>query len=199
MKYLIAHRGLNNHEYGENTIDGCLDSLNYPYIQGIEIDIRMTKDHKLVLHHNYLYKLHIINHTKYKEIKELPLLENLLKKISSKKIILLDIKCETEHYQVLVKYLLRVINKYKLNYYLCSFNYDLAKYLTKKTKYPVGIFITDLINKHKDYRFLSFLALSKNSYNDILFSKKFVWTINNKKNITKYDYIITDKAYLLSK
>ena len=59
------------------------------------------------------------------------------------------------------------------------------------------MFISDFINKNKDYTGLSFLALSKNSYNDIDFPLKFVWTVNTKENIAKYTYIITNKSYLL--
>lgn len=110
-----------------------------------------------------------------------------------------DIKSENNKYELFIEYLLKLIDKYPLNYYLCSFNYNLIKSLFGRTKYPLGIFITDIINKHKDYSKLSFLALSKNSYDDIRFNTKFVWTINSNKNINKYEYIITDKAYLLSK
>lgn len=199
MRYLIAHRGLDNHDYKENSIKGVLDSLDKDYIQGVEIDIRFTKDKKIVMHHNMLYDFRIINKTNYNELNNIDLLEDLIKKISNDKIILLDIKCENNDYKVFMKYLLKLINKYPLNYYLCSFNYKLIQYLIDKTKYPLGVFITDLINKNKDYNHLSFLALSKNSYNDIKFKTKFVWTINTKNNISKYKYIITNKAYLLSK
>ncbi len=199
MKYLIAHRGLDNHKYKENSINGILNSLSKNYISGVEIDIRFTKDKKIVLNHNMISDFKIISNTNYNELSNIDLLENLLKKIKSNKIILLDIKCENNKYEVFMEYLLKLIDKYSLNYYLCSFNYNLIKYLIDKTKYPLGIFITDIINKHKDYSKLSFLALSKNSYDDIKFNTKFVWTINTNKNINKYKYIITDKAYLLSK
>lgn len=199
MRHLIAHRGLDNHKYKENSINGILNSLSKDYINGVEIDIRFTKDKKIVMYHNMISNFKIISNANYNELSNIDLFENLLKKIKSNKIILLDIKCENNKYEVFIEYLLKLIDKYPLNYYLCSFNYKLIKYIIGKTKYPLGIFITDIINKNKDYSKLSFLALSKNSYNDIKFNTKFVWTINTNKNINKYKYIITDKAQLLSK
>lgn len=197
MKYLIAHRSLDNHNYPENSLLGAIDCLTKDYISGIEIDVRITKDKKLVMYHNLLYNLNGINKLYYKDLKDIDLLEDLLKKIKSNKIILLDIKCETNNYQALVKCLIKLLNKYPLNYYICSFNYQLIKDIRGKINYPIGIFITDLINKNKSYAHLSFLALSKNSYEDVDYKLKFVWTINNKKDLDKYEYIITDKAYLL--
>ena len=199
MKYLIAHRGLDNHKYKENSIKGILNSLSKDYVSGIEVDIRFTKDKKIIMYHDLLSDFKIISNTNYNELNNIDLLEDLLKKIKSNKIILFDIKSENNKYELFIEYLLKLIDKYPLNYYLCSFNYNLIKSLFGRTKYPLGIFITDIINKHKDYSKLSFLALSKNSYDDIRFNTKFVWTINSNKNINKYEYIITDKAYLLSK
>ena len=199
MKYLIAHRGLDNHKYKENSIKGILNSLSKDYVSGIEVDIRFTKDKKIIMYHDLLSDFKIISNTNYNELNNIDLLEDLLKKIKSNKIILFDIKSENNKYELFIEYLLKLIDKYPLNYYLCSFNYNLIKSLFGRTKYSLGIFITDIINKHKDYSKLSFLALSKNSYDDIKFNTKFVWTINSNKNINKYEYIITDKAYLLSK
>lgn len=197
MKYLIAHRGLDNHKYKENSIKAVLNTIDKEYISGIEIDLRFTKDKKIVMYHNLLYNLKSINNLNYKELKNIDLFENLLKEIKTNKIILLDIKCENDNYKVFMKSLLKLLRKYPLNYYICSFNYNLIKSLMNKTKYPLGIFVSDIINKNKNYNNLSFLALSKNSYDDIKFKLKFVWTINDKKDINKYEYIITNKAYLL--
>lgn len=197
MKHLIAHRCLDNHNYKENSILAAINTLNKEYIDGIEIDLRFTKDKKIVMYHNLLYNLKSINNLNYKELRNIDLFENLLKEIKTNKIILLDIKSENDNYKLFMKSLLKLLKRYPLNYYICSFNYNLIKYLMDKTKYPLGIFVSDIINKNKNYNNLSFLALSKNSYNDIKFKLKFVWTINEKKNIDKYEYIITNKAYLL--
>ena len=46
--YLIAHRGLDNHKYSENSFKAILTSLNEKYIDGVEFDVRITKDKKIV-------------------------------------------------------------------------------------------------------------------------------------------------------
>lgn len=201
MRKLIAHRALNNHLYKENSILALNDCLTKEYIYGIELDVRMTKDKKLILYHNFTKDLCLINKTNWNNLQNdhIDLLKDALKQIKTNKLILLDLKCESYNYKTYINKLIKLIKKYDNNYYLCSFNYQLACYLKQKTKYPVGIFITDLINKDKDFHFFDFLALSKNSYDDIKFKKKMVWTINDNKNLDKYEYIITNKAYFLSK
>ena len=52
MSNLIAHRGLNNKKYKENTKEAIINSLKQDYIKGIEIDIRLTKDNKIVVIHD---------------------------------------------------------------------------------------------------------------------------------------------------
>ena len=87
----IAHRGNDNHEYKENSIDALIYCLNQEYIDGVELDIRITFDNKIVIYHDMLYKLKSIKKTKYKYLK-LDLLDKFLKKINSNKIILIEIK-----------------------------------------------------------------------------------------------------------
>ncbi len=195
---LIAHRVLDNHQYPENSLAGYKYCLNKKYIDGVEIDVRLTKDHLFVVHHNLLYKYKIITTSKYKEIDKLPLLENFLK-IRHQKILLLDLKIESGNVKEYAESLIKLLKKYKRNYYLCTFNYSLGKYLATKTNYKVGLFVTDIINKNRDFKLFNFLALSKNSYNDIKFPIKMIWTINGAIKNNKYEFVITDTAYLLSK
>lgn len=198
MKRLIAHRVLDNHKYSENSIEGYKYCITKSYIDGLEIDVRLTKDNIFVVHHNFLNKFKIISSSKYKELNGVPILEDFLK-IKNKKILLLDLKLENANVKKYAQLLIKLLKKYKLNYYLCTFNYSLGKYLAINTDYKVGLFITDIINKNKDFKWFDFLALSKNSYNDIKFKKKMIWTINEPLKNNKYDFVITDKAYLLSK
>ena len=70
---IIAHRG-NNIEKVENNISGILKTLSYSYIDGVEIDVRMTKDGVLVLEHNLLIstiqkEVKNIAKEKYKDLK----------------------------------------------------------------------------------------------------------------------------------
>lgn len=50
MNKIIAHRG-NSWNYPENTQASILDAYQQPYCDGVELDIRMTKDGKLVVSH----------------------------------------------------------------------------------------------------------------------------------------------------
>ena len=151
------------------------------------------------MYHNYIYKLKKVSSTNYNELSNVDLLEDLLKKLSTNKIILLDIKSEDNKYKYLVEKLLKLIEKYPMNYYLCSFNYELINYLKDKTNYPLGIFITEIINRHKSYAHLSFVAPSKNVYNYVKFNKKIVWNVDNLKKFFLYKYIITNKSFLFKK
>ena len=50
--FLIAHRANNNHDFSENSLKAILNVLDKDYIDGIEIDVRITKDKQLVLIHD---------------------------------------------------------------------------------------------------------------------------------------------------
>lgn len=53
MLNLIAHRGNNNHNYPENSLDAITSSLKENYINGVEFDVRLTKDKKIVVIHDF--------------------------------------------------------------------------------------------------------------------------------------------------
>ena len=51
MYKFISHRG-NDDDLAENSKKAILNSLSKPYIDGVEFDIRITKDNKFVINHN---------------------------------------------------------------------------------------------------------------------------------------------------
>lgn len=51
MSKIIAHRG-NSWNYPENSRASIIDAYHQPYCDGVELDIRMTKDGKLIVSHN---------------------------------------------------------------------------------------------------------------------------------------------------
>ena len=198
---LIAHRANNEHKYKENTLNGILNCLKKDYIDGIEIDIRMTKDNYFVLHHNMTYENHIIENRYLKDL-NLDELNNVLKKIKSNKILLLDLKCDNLDYKKYGNNIIKILKKYKLNFYLCSFNYELSKYLKEITNYKIGLFVSNIINKNKNTSIFDFIAYNYKVYKKI---KKtiFVWTVNRGNIVNNFKdkdiYIITDNAYKLIK
>ena len=50
---LIAHRGLTNENIKENTLEAFINAIENNY-DGIELDIRLTKDKKIVVLHDKL-------------------------------------------------------------------------------------------------------------------------------------------------
>lgn len=212
MNKFIAHRG-NNVNKCENNLECLKQVLNYDYIYGIEVDIRQTKDLKLVLSHNSYIRRDLnfynINKLTLKELKKniykikdeyfkISTLKELLSSINTNKIILLDIKDKIK-----INNLYNTIKKYKyLNIYICSFNYELVS-LLKKT-YPnlkVGLIIGYKMNENKDISIFDFISVHYNSV-DKYKKEHFIWTVNNismLKNIKNNLGIITDNSYILNK
>lgn len=209
MNKFIAHRG-NNTNKCENNLECLKQVLNYDYIYGIEVDVRQTKDFKLILSHNsYIRKnlnFYNINKLTLKELKyklkgenfKINTLKELLSNISTNKIILLDIKDKIK-----INNLYKIIKKYEhLNIYICSFNYEFV-YLLKKT-YPnlkVGLIIGYKMNENKDISIFDFISVHYNSV-DKYKKDHFIWTVNNisiLKNIKNNLGIITDNSYFLNK
>ena len=88
---LISHRGNEEHNYKENTIDAIVFSLNREYVEGVEFDIQITKDNVIVLNHDYKYENKVIKETNY-DLLKLDKLEDLLSRIDTKKLLLIELK-----------------------------------------------------------------------------------------------------------
>lgn len=202
MAFIISHRGNNKDILKENTLNSLKKSLNKNYIDGVEFDIRITKDNKFVLSHSPIYSNGLIINNKLKDLSNLDELNYVLKNINTDKIILIDIKHELINYEVLIVKLNKILKKYKkLNLYLCSFNYDLVKELKEKFNYRVGLIISSVINKNRKYDIFDFIVLNYRIYKNNN-KTTMLWTINKKEIIKKYInkniFIITDKPYLVN-
>ena len=210
MNNFIAHRG-NNNDTCENQLSCLKEVLNYDYVSGVEIDIRQTKDKKLVLSHNSFLKkdfnFYFISKYNLYELKKkdfvlkgkkytISTLKEFLSNIKTEKIILIDIKDKIN-----LKNFYKLIKKYSyLNIYICSFHYDLM-YLLKK-RYPklkVGIIIGYTMNDKKKIDIFDFVSIHY-SYNNKYLKDHFIWTVNCPfvlKNLDNNLGIITDNSYLL--
>ena len=62
---IIAHRG-NDNIHKENSLEAITNSLNSKYTDGVEFDIRFTKDYKFIVHHDFFYQGHFIKKNKSK-------------------------------------------------------------------------------------------------------------------------------------
>ena len=86
-----------------------------------------------------LVNFNVIENTNYQDIikeKYLTTLDKILS-INTNKILLIDIKVNN-NYQVFGDTLIKYLDNYNKNIYLCSFNKKIIRYLKKKTKYKVG-------------------------------------------------------------
>ena len=193
---IISHRGNDKYGYLENTKEAILSTLKSNYTDGVELDVRMTKDKKLVLSHNMFYKEHLISLTNYQEL-HLDLLKNVLKGIKSEKIIIIEIK---DNDLKVIPILYHIIKHSKLNIYIHSFHYNWLKEWKKRyPKYKVGLIKTNIINQNKDDTDFDFVSLyyKNNIYND---KPIFLWTVNKQPDLERFIRhhlnIITDKPYL---
>ncbi len=196
---IIAHRG-NDEIHLENSMEAILNSLLIPYIDGVEFDIRHTKDYNFVIHHDPFYKGYYIEKTPLKTLqrKGLDSLEDVLEKINTKKILLIEIKEESDRHKVLLIRLNKILKKYNLNYYLCSFNYKLITTFKKKfPKYKCGLIIGIKMNTNHLENNLDFNSINYRHIEKSPDKETFVWTVNNKEifdKVKQSQNIITDKA-----
>ncbi len=194
---IIAHRA-NDNIHRENSIEAILNSLSKYYVDGIEIDVRLTKDNKLILNHDPFYKGKLIKKENSKKLRQLGLntLSEVLNKIKTNKIIMIEIKCDNNIKRI-SKVIIKTISKYNLNIYICSFNYKLLKYLKENYKIKCGLIIgikinTKYINNEFDFNSINYLC------NKLSNKETFKWTVNKLDNIkNKNDNFITDNCKLI--
>lgn len=200
MKYII-HRGITSNTIKENTYQSIKKALLDKNSLGVELDIRLTKDHKIVLSHNQIINNNYIENMNYQDIIKHTYLSTLDKilDINTNKIILIDIKVNN-NYKDFANTLIELLNKYNKNIYLAAFNKKIIKYINKK--YNKGI-IT-LYYKKNNYNFIitNYLFISNKKIKKIKNKEIFLWTIHNNKELElvkkKYDnindyFLIIDK------
>lgn len=215
--FLIAHRANDKHEFSENSLPGILNALGKNYIDGIEIDVRMTKDKQLVLIHDpvidfisdgsvIVSRMNLSDLKKYKYGKskeELITLDEALIKINSNKIIIIELKETGNDYINLVDEVMKITNKYpNLDIFISSFNFLLLTYL-KNNYYNVkcGLIIGYGLNSLKINNNFDFNIVS-NKYMNLIKKKRYNFVFGVKdytSNIKDDIYLITDRSYLFAK
>ena len=190
---IIAHRG-NDGLNKENSLEAILNSLNKNYIDGVEFDVRLTKDNKFILNHDPFYKGYYIKNTNSKKLikQRLNTLDEVLNKIKSNKLLLIEVK-EENNIKKTAKHLNKLLKRYNLNIYICSFNYIFINYFNRKYNYKCGLIIGKNINKNHIINNFHFNLINY-KYKGVIPNKEtFFWTINNQKEIKNRENIITDK------
>lgn len=125
---IIAHRGRVSQKYHENTLEAIQESLLHQ-VEGIEIDIRLSKDHVPFLYHEDTLeestngkgrpeKYTFLQLQKFSystpEKERIPSLEDVFKTVGSRKVCFLDVKTSRLHNTSFAKQLVALICKYRL-------------------------------------------------------------------------------------
>lgn len=209
---LIAHRGYHDikKEIPENSLQAFKRAILYNYL--IEFDIHLTKDNKLVVFHDENLKRMCgidknISDCTYDELKKLyllntsskiPLLKEVLDLVNNKVPIIIEIKGNNK-YGVIEKYLVKLLDNYKGEYAVQSFN-PLNILWFKLNRPNVICGIIKLFYRKKDLKQLIlktlFLRADYIAKDVKFFSKKrrtnnkliIGWTIRTKEEYDKYKY-----------
>lgn len=201
MDKIIAHRGIYNSKIKENTYLAIFNAFNNKNIYGVEFDIRLTKDNKIVIIHDKTINrtsngIGIVENMTLKELQKynfgsknfyqtIPTLEKILE-INTNKIFLIEIKVSNNS-KLFSKILLDILDKYKTQkIYLMSFNKEILN-IIKNNNVNFNIGLIYLTNNIKSYRY-NFYVLYDNLINNTIINslinrnkEVFVWTINNYK------------------
>lgn len=206
----IMHRGFfDNEKIVENTIKSFkkANTLKHPY----ELDVRLTKDEKLVVFHddtlkrlgNSSKKISDMTYDELSKIKLLgvdtiPLFEDVLK-LDNKYGIMIEIKNENNN-RTLENKLLELLSSYDKPYSIISYNKKSLRYIRSKNKdIPLGYVIRRnnkrFFVKMSNKMFLKtfkpdYLSISKTEINN-KYVKKYkkpilIWTIKTREDYNKY-------------
>lgn len=219
---IIAHRGASALAKRENTIESFLIAINL-HADYVEFDIRMTKDHVLVVFHDSHINGKALSSITYSELSAeaakdgytVPFLEDVLKVCKGK--IKLDIELKEAGYEKEV--IKQVIKYYDYDEFMMKSFLDSAVFNIKKYDHNIttGLLVgtktaglkrrlneyfplrrmwrcgADFISPHRQLATREFIKRMH------LHKKKvYVWTVNKPENIYKFlkkhvDGIITDK------
>jgi len=206
---LIAHRGLHNKDIKENTIEAFLNAINNNY-DGIELDIRYTKDKEIVVLHDsfinrtsngtgklkdYNYKdLKKYNFGSKKIKSKIPRLIDVIKKINNT-IIFIELKenIDSDDLDSILK--LNTTN----TYYIFSFN---KKYIENINESKRGL-VNYVFNSGIDITYYDFILiledfinekiidyLKNNNIEPVIYNTRGNINLKNKEFLANLKYIV---------
>lgn len=225
---LIAHRGLHKGiEIPENSILAFEKAVEKDY--GIELDITISKDNQIVVFHDdTLNRLCNINGNieefdyaflkelkLYESFEKIPLFSEVLELINSKVCLFIEIK-KHKNIGVLENKLVELLNNYKGEYYICSFEKEILNWFKKNKrdlkrglifesnpkkfqKYNKTLFLYKYFKTKPDFISLDFALINSNIYKFCVKKSLFIstWTVDSKelheKLNSKVDAIIFEK------
>jgi len=202
MKIILAHRGI-TYNYKDNTLKSLFDIFNYTsekYSLGVELDVNLSKDHKIFIYHDKEINGQDLSKLNYEEILKLdtdiPLLEDVLVKFNNTEYVL-NIELKKYHVDIiyLCYYLNELVRKYpNIKYIFSSFDYIICRFL--KFAYIKCYKISDIDEKPSSiihYSQENKYAIGVYTIFDSDFEEKYL------DNVLKYDIVITDDIEKLLK
>ena len=201
---LIAHRGLQSKNIKENTLEAIELGNRHEDIDGVEIDVRLTKDNQVVvIHDEYidrvsngsgrinemsLGRLKRFNYGTRVKPSTVNSLSEVLDKISPDTLLVIELKDEREKNDILASKVIEIVNQYPLlNIWLKSFSLDIVNYLKRYSNRPIGVLVNrmnkDLLNLEFDFYSVSLDIITNDIVNNKLNKRQavMVWTINTKE------------------
>lgn len=196
---IIAHRGITE-IYNDNSLSSLLEikKIKTNFKLGIEFDIQITKDNKIILYHDEFVMSGRVNDYTFFEIKKynnnIIKLEELLNEFNNTEYLLdIEIKCYNSNDIINnINLVIDLVDKYNINYFYSSFSFDIVKIIKEKEK--VIYFISeDLEDKNVDitsYKLIDNFHNVKGVYT--LYDNNFNESSIRKMLDNKINYFITD-------
>lgn len=197
----LAHRGLHNELYDENSIAAFKNAVDHNY--GIELDVHLLTDGELVVFHDNNLKRIVgvdkeVDSLSSSDLNDyllpktktpLPLLKDVLELVDGKVPILIELKIENYFNKDFPRILLELLDtyEYKDTIALQSFNPFAVKWLRKNQTYPypLGQLGSDILpgqSKFTHFMFRNLYILKISKPNFLNYEVNFI----NKKKIQKY-------------
>lgn len=181
---LIAHRGYHNNKKGisENSVLAFKKAIDNNYL--IELDVRLTKDKKLVVFHDdnlkrvcgvnkkvkdLTYK-ELLKYNLFDTTQKVPLFSDVIKLVNGRVPILIETKYHNR-YGVLEKILINELSNYKGLYAIQSFYPMSLLWLKRNTKdIPIGLLSSNFKNNSNSLKKL----IGKTLILDLFFKTDFI-------------------------
>lgn len=190
---LIAHRGYHDkYKIPENSIPAFKRAIKKNYI--IELDVRLTKDNKLVVFHDESLKRvcsveKLVNELTYEELLKyklyhtnyhVPLFSEILKLVEGRVPLLIEIKPYYK-YGVVEKILMDELKSYKGKYAIQSFNPKTVLWFKKNYKdIPRGLLSSDFKKEKNPIKTIIFKSL----FFDLFVKSDFIsYNVNDMPNM----------------
>lgn len=206
---IISHRGnFEKSKWKENTVEALKEALEKPYIDGVELDVRLTADEEVVIHHDAtidntsdghgciyhmsLNDLYQYNFGTKENPTKIATLKNFFKIIHTDKLIMIELKKGYLKDDILLRKVKEIISEYpNIPVVLCSFHESLIHEYHKldKTR-KVGLLT--FFEEEKKEKYISFLSIYYQGIYKKVDIPYYIWTVDKKKELNQKAELLND-------